>query len=446
MTEAGAQPARAVPPGGAVEVRVPGDKSISHRALLLAALADGTSRLRGLLDAGDTRSTAEALRRLGVPVPELPPDGAEILVHGAGLRGLKAEGERLDCGNSGTTARLLAGALAGSDARVVLDGDPSLRARPMDRVVLPLRRMGARIDPQRPGAARLPLAIRGGALTAIDYASPVASAQVKSALLLAGVVGRIPVRVEEPRPSRDHTERMLAAMGARIRREEGGRAPAVSFEPGGTLEPLDLDVPADPSSAAYFAALAALLPRGAVRLVGVSANPTRVAFFGALERMGAAVAWRDVADGWGGEPVGAVEVAPERLRGIAVGADEVPAMIDELPLLAVLASRAEGESRVSGAAELRVKESDRIAATVSALRSIGADAEELPDGFVVRGGEQPLRGRVETRGDHRMAMAFGVLTALPGNRIEIDDPNAADVSFPAFWRELRRVRLGCLGR
>ena len=428
---------------GTVTVRVPGDKSISHRALLLAALAEGTSRLRGVLRAADPSSTAAALRALGVDVPDIPADGGEIAVRGVGLRGLRGEGIRLHCGNSGTTARLLAGMLSGSDARVTLDGDASLRCRPMDRVALPLRAMGARIDGES-GDLRLPLRIDGTALIGIDYRSPVASAQVKSALLLAGVVAGVPVRVTEPWLSRDHTERMLAAMGAPLA-VDSGEPPSVAVEPVERLEPLDLDVPGDPSSAAYFAALAALLPGGRVRLADICLNPTRTSFFRALARMGAEVEPQEAAADRAREPRGDVRVSAGTLRSIAIGAEEVPGLVDELPLLAVVASRAEGgETRIRGAGELRVKESDRIAATVAALRAVGADARELADGIVVRGGSRPLIGHVAVRGDHRLAMAFGVLGAVPGNRITIDDEAAVEVSYPGFWRELERVRERCV--
>jgi 3-phosphoshikimate 1-carboxyvinyltransferase len=428
------------------QARVPGDKSISHRALMFAALATGSSRLRGVLPAADTISTAESLRGLGVGIPPIPEDGSEIVIRGVGLRGLHCDGAALDCGNSGTTARLLAGILAASAARATLDGDESLRRRPMDRVVEPLRTMGARI--RTPDDASLPLAFEPARLEALDYASPVASAQVKSALLLAGLVAGVPVTVREPRRSRDHTERLLRAMGAQVGEVAatgGDPTHAVSIEPTDALEPLDLDVPGDPSSAAFLAGLAAIVPEARLRLPGVSTNPTRTAFFEVLATMGVEVDTPRRAttpgrpDTAAGEPMGDITVRAGALRGVTVEGERVPSLIDELPLIAVLGALAEGETRIRGAAELRMKESDRIATTVAGLRAVGAHAEELPDGLIVTGGKGPLRGRVTTHGDHRIAMAFGVLGAAPGNAIKVDDPACAAVSYPGFWAERDRL-------
>lgn len=438
---------RARPVTEATEVRVPGDKSISHRALLCAALADGTSRLRGVLAAADTRATAAALRELGAALPGLPEDGAPIEVEGVGLRGLRGDGAVLDCGNSGTSARLLAGVLAASrGVRARLDGDASLRRRPMGRIVHPLREAGARIEVDDEAAPTLPLRVEGAALSALDHASTVASAQVKSALLLAGLVGGVPVRVSEPRLSRDHTERMLRAMGVQAESfADGTRATAV-LVPAERLAPLDLDVPGDPSSAAYVAALAAAVPGARVRILDVCLNPTRTAFFDALASMGAEVALRPrMAGTASAEPRGDIEVAGRELRGIDPDPAAVPSMIDELPLLAALGALADGDTRIGGAGELRVKESDRIAATAAALRAVGARVEELPDGLAVRGAGSGLRGTVRTHGDHRLAMAFGVLGAAPGNAVDVDDPACTDVSYPGFWADLDRLR-GAWGR
>jgi len=422
-------------------VRVPGDKSLTQRALILAALADGESALSGLLHGGDAASTAGALRGLGVPVGEIPADGGPLRVRGVGLAGLRSPGAPLDLGNSGTGARLLMGALAGSDVCAVLTGDASLSARPMGRVVEPLEAMGASVRPLgEPG--RLPLEIRGRRpLSPLSWTSAVASAQVKSALLLAGLTGGAPVRLTEPRRSRDHTERLLAQMGAQL--AEGPEADTWRVElaePPERLAPLEFRVPGDPSSAAFLVALAALGGAGiSLELEGVGLNPTRTAFFDLARRMGAGVACEPHGAPGPGEPVGTVTAGPGDLAGVTVGAAEVPALIDELPLVAVLGCRARGETRVEGAGELRHKESDRIRAVVENLRALGAGAEELPDGFVVEGSQAPLAGRVRTHGDHRIAMAFGVLGALRGNRIEVDDPGAAAVSFPGFWDLLRAV-------
>jgi len=422
-------------------VTVPGDKSITHRALMLAACAQGDSRLSRLLPGQDCRSTAAVLRALGCDVPEPPADGGEIIVRGRGMDAWRAAAAPLDCGNSGTTARLMMGLLASRPFGSTLTGDASLRGRPMRRITEPLERMGARFrDLESPG--RLPVEVTGGALTPLDYTSPKASAQIKSAVLLAGLGAEVPVSVTEPILSRDHTERMLASLGAPARFEhvEGG-VRAVLGAWAGPLPPLELRVPGDPSSAAFLAALALLADTGELRITGVCANPTRTGFFTIARKMMGLVAW-ERGRSEGGEPVSDVVVRPSKLRAVTIGGEDIPAAIDEIPVLAVLAARAEGETRITGAGELRVKESDRIAAIVTALRAVGAQAEELEDGLVVVGSDHPLRGRVATHGDHRIAMAFGVLGALPGNEIEVDDPECAAVSYPRFWEVLRGLTGG----
>jgi 3-phosphoshikimate 1-carboxyvinyltransferase len=410
-------------------VRVPGDKSISHRALIFGALATGTSRVRGILDSADVRSTAGVLRALGANVPPLAP---EMTIRGRGFGALCAPMVDLDCGNSGTTARLVAGVVAAQRFAARLVGDESLSRRPMRRVARPLTQMGA--DVELTGGDRLPMTVRGGALRAIEWQSETPSAQVKSAVLLAGLLAGVQVTVRETERSRDHTERMLAARGAEL--SVSGQT--VVLRPTRGLAPLDAVVPGDPSSAAFFAALAAVADAGALEISDVCLNPTRIGFLQALARMGAAL---EVGDERrvGGEPIGTLRVTPGALRGIDVAAADVPAMIDELPVLACVAACAEGETVITGAAELRVKESDRIATVVANLRAIGADADELPDGMRVVGGRRPLRGMVRTLGDHRIAMAFGVLGALPGNSIAVDDPACVGVSYPDFWNDLSRV-------
>ncbi|MBV9772764.1 MAG: 3-phosphoshikimate 1-carboxyvinyltransferase, partial [Gemmatimonadetes bacterium] len=339
------------------------------------------------------------------------------------------------CGNSGTTARLMMGLLAGRELCGTLTGDASLRRRPMRRITDPLVRMGARVrEPEGEGV--LPIQVCGGALRPIEHLSPKASAQVKSAVLLAGLSAGVPVTVHEPLLSRDHTERMLRGMGVEVVTEEADGGWRTSLTPPeGPLPPLDLRVPGDPSSAAFFVALALLADQGELRISGVGINPTRTGLFRVLARMGGFVEIHDERVE-GGEPVADLLVRPARLCGTEVGGAEIPSMIDEVPVLAVLAARAEGETRITGAGELRVKESDRIAVLVQNLCALGVEAEELPDGMVVRGTDRPLRGDVRTDGDHRIAMAFGVLAALPGNRIRVDDPGCADVSFPGFWERL----------
>jgi 3-phosphoshikimate 1-carboxyvinyltransferase len=415
------------------QVTVPGDKSISHRALMFAALARAGSKsvVREILDSADVRSTAGVLRALGAPIPAF---SSTMPIAGVGRRGLAAPLAPLDCGNSGTTARLMSGILAASPFRSLLVGDESLSRRPMSRVARPLSAMGARIS--LAAGDRLPMRIDGATLSPLRWKSETASAQVKSAILLAGLVSGVEVTVEEPSPSRDHTERFLRGLGATLRGDTSSVTLAAVTR---DLSSFDLTVPGDPSSAAFFAALASLADDGALSLLNVLASPTRDGFFRTLSAMGGAVARSALRPTDSGESVATYEVAPARLRGVEVAGSDVPSMIDELPLLACLAAHAEGETVISGAEELRVKESDRIAATVANLRAIGAEAEERPDGMVVVGSDAPLRGQVVTHGDHRIAMAFGILGRRRGNAIEVDDPDCVAVSYPSFWRTLDEV-------
>lgn len=429
-----------------IRVRVPGDKSISHRAALIAPLASSASVVRGLSDGADVRASVRAMQRLGAAVEcEEEERGLTIRCAGGGLRVTSAP--RLDCGNSGTTARLLAGILAGSGVAAVLDGDPSLRSRPMRRVIYPLQAMGARIaydgEPER-----LPVRIHGratGTLRTLRHRGRVASAQVKSAVLLAGVLARVRVEVSEPALSRDHTERMLAEMGVPLAFDPGRTgAGEVRFDPSGwegALEGLRTTVPGDPSSAAFLIG-ASLLGGRAVSVADVAANPGRIAFLSVLEEMGAGVG-RDPAPAEGGEPRETWTVQPpDDLRAFSIGGDLIPRVIDEIPLLAVLAARARGRSEIRDAAELRVKESDRLAVLARTLDKLGIVVEERSDGLAIEGRTGRLRGDVETRGDHRIAMAFGVLDAAGDADLRIDDRACADVSYPDFWDALEPFRRG----
>jgi 3-phosphoshikimate 1-carboxyvinyltransferase len=408
-------------------VRAPGDKSISHRALILASLARGSSRIENILDSADVNSTADALRALGASIPLL---SSRMYVHGGEMHSPR---EPLDCGNSGTSARLLAGVAAGARLNATFIGDASLSKRPMRRIAEPLRAMGALVELAPNGG--LPMVVEGRKIVGIDYESSVASAQVKSAILLAAVIGGVRARVHEPHLSRDHTERMLAARGVELHRV----GTTVSVQPAQRIQPGDVRVPADPSSAAFFVALALLADSGELQLTDVCLNKTRTGFFDVLRRMGARIEVRDRREE-GGETVGTVIARPSTLRGVEIDAADVPAMIDELPLFACVAARADGESVVRGASELRVKESDRISTLVNNLNRLGATAEELPDGFRVVGERSTLRGRATTHGDHRIAMSFGILGALGGNQVEVDDPACVAVSYPGFWTDLKRVR------
>lgn len=413
-------------------VRVPGDKSITHRALLFAALARGSSHIGGALTSLDARSTARVLRQLGAEVGPLTP-GRVVPVLGRGR--LRRPEARLNCGNSGTTTRLLLGLLAAHKFAATLTGDASLRRRPMRRVAEPLARMGARF--QEHGGDGLPLTIRGGALQSIHYDLPVSSAQLKSAVILAALAAGIPVSVREPHGrSRDHTERMLAGFGFTVTSHPDGR---IDFVPDGRIEPFDMQVPGDPSSAAFLAGAALLAEAGELRLANVGVNPTRTGFLAVLERMGAAPALDDPRVEFG-EPVADIVLRPAPLRATEVTAGEIPSLIDEIPLLAVCAARAEGTTIFREVGELRVKESDRLGLIAENLRAVGCTADVQGNDLFVTGSDHTPAGRVRTAGDHRLAMAFAVLGTVPGARIRVDDPACAAVSFPGFAETLASIR------
>jgi 3-phosphoshikimate 1-carboxyvinyltransferase len=402
---------------------VPGDKSIAHRALMLAGLAHGGSVIHNLPAGEDVRATAGIMRALGVNVS----DADSALVHSTGK--LKAPQQALDAANSGTSMRLLSGVLAGQRFDSCLVGDESLSRRPMGRIIEPLSRMGADIR-SRDGSA--PLEIRGSRLHGIRYALPVASAQVKSAILLAGLFASGETTVEERVPSRDHTELMLRAMGVEVRRVKN----KVSVTRG-KPQPFQMRVPGDPSSASFFLAAAALTG-GTAEVTGVSVNPTRTGFLRALERMGVSVEMGEERLELG-EPVASVRVSGSVTGPIMIGADEVPQLVDEIPLLALLATQASGKSTISGAAELRVKETDRIAAVTAMLGAMGADIRELPDGFVVDGPTRLLGRTVSSGGDHRLAMLAAVAGTCAQGETVVEDAEAADVSFPSFHRAFADV-------
>jgi 3-phosphoshikimate 1-carboxyvinyltransferase len=414
---------------------VPGDKSISHRAVLVGAVCDGESRVSGFGRSADTESTIAAVRALGVEVEEHDTD--TLTVRGVGLRGLGAPGTPIDCGNAGTLMRLLAGLVAGQEGRFELTGDASLSSRPMERIAEPLRRMGARVETTEGHA---PLVVEGGDLRAIDYELPVASAQVKSAVLLAGLQAEGRTTVVEPTPTRDHTERLLERAGARVTR----RPASVTVERAVGLRLDDLEIPGDISSAAPFLVAAAIVPGSSVTVHGVGLNPRRTGLLDVLERMGARIAIynrRPI----GGEPAGDVEVRASDLVGATVEADEVPALIDELPILAVAASHARGETVVRGAGELRAKESNRIETVVEELRRIGGHIRATRDGFRVKGVPARLRGGVvDSHGDHRLAMLGAIAGVASREGVELRGADAASVSFPGFFEVLEQVAPGAI--
>ncbi|HEX9887448.1 MAG TPA: 3-phosphoshikimate 1-carboxyvinyltransferase [Longimicrobiales bacterium] len=425
-------------------IQVPGDKSLTQRALILAALSRGDSRLRGLLPSADPRATAAALGALGAVIPAPSRWGGEILVRGRGLRGLLRPDRELDLDNSGTGARLLLGVLAGQGFDAVVTGDASLRSRPMRRITDPLTLMGARFE-ELGEPDRLPLRVTGGVLGPLEYDMPMASAQVKSAILLAGLVGGGSVVVTEPARSRDHTERMLWAAGVSVRSHGVAGAWRVELkDPPDHIEARDVHVPGDFSSAAFLLVLALLGGAGPeITVSNVGLNPTRTGLLPLLARMGARLEQTgDDALETQGEPVGSLTVGPCELRGIEVGPREIPGALDEIPILAVAASRAQGTTRITGAGELRVKETDRLRAVAENLAALGVRVAELDDGLEIEGSDEPLRGTVRSYDDHRIAMAFGVLAALPGNDIQVDGAAAVDVSYPSFWATLRSLARG----
>jgi 3-phosphoshikimate 1-carboxyvinyltransferase len=416
-----------VEPAGALvgHIAVPGDKSISHRAVLIGALGEGETHVQGFGRSADTESTIAAVRTLGVEVDEVGDD--ELVVHGVGLRGLKEAD--VYCGNAGTLMRLLAGILAGQRGRFELTGDESLSARPMDRIAEPLKRMGARVTTN-------PLVVEGtDVLRGIEYALPVASAQVKSAVLLAGLNADSATTVVEPAPTRDHTELMLAAAGARVRR----RPTSVSIEPAARLGLGEVTVPGDFSSAAPFLVAATLLSGSELTIHDVGLNPRRIGLLDVLERMGARITVFNRRKA-GGEWVGDLVVQSAELVATDVDADEVPRLVDELPLYALAAAGARGDSRLSGAAELRVKESDRIETVTSGLRALGIHIRARDDGFDVRGvPARPTGGRMASDGDHRIAVLAAVAGLVSREGVEVRDADAVAISFPGFFDLLDSV-------
>jgi 3-phosphoshikimate 1-carboxyvinyltransferase len=396
---------------------------------MLAALARGKSELSGLLTGDDVKSTARVLRQLGADISTI----RDSMVKVSGAR-LTAPGARLNCGNSGTSARLMLGILAGQKFAATLTGDASLRRRPMRRVTEPLKQMGADINESGDG---LPLTIRGGTLRGLTYVSPVASAQVKSAILFAGLTGQVPVTITEPYRSRDHTERLFVHLGLGIHERNG----AIVYEPSGhsNIPSFQLSVPGDPSSAAFLVAAAVLAEGGELLVENVGINPTRTGFLVVLERMGAHVERVNLRDE-GGEPVADLVVRPAHLTATEVTAAEIPTLVDEVPVLAVLASRARGATVFREVGELRVKESNRLDLIAANLRAVGVNAEAQNNDLHVEGSERPPRGKVETASDHRLAMAFAVLGTVHGASVRLSERKSVAISYPSFFTDLKRIR------
>jgi 3-phosphoshikimate 1-carboxyvinyltransferase len=431
-------------PGGALRgrLRVPGDKSISHRAIMLGAIADGVTEISGFLEGADSLATLAAFRAMGVDIDG--PDAGRVRVQGVGLNGLKAPRSALDMGNSGTSMRLLTGLLSGQRFAVSLVGDASLSRRPMRRVTEPLTAMGAQIETSADGTA--PLVIKpAGRLTGIDYRMPVASAQVKSSLLLAGLYADGETCVSEPAPTRDHTERMLSALGYPLQRA-GGR---VCLRGGGRLSGTQIAVPSDISSAAFFMVGASIADGSDLTLEQVGVNPTRIGIVNILRAMGADLGIENQRT-LGAEPIADLRVHSARLRGIAIPADQVPLAIDEFPAVFIAAACAEGETLLTGAAELRVKESDRIAVMADGLAALGVRTEVLPDGIRIEGrGRRSVvfdGGRVHSHGDHRIAMSFAMAGLRAASAVEIEDCANVNTSFPGFAALAAEVGLGIAER
>jgi len=413
------------------EFTPPPDKSISHRAVIFSALAKGESSVKNFLIAEDTLSTVSAFRSLGI---DLEGRGGELLIRGKGIHGLKEPANVIDCRNSGTTMRLLSGVLSGNPFFSVLSGDDSLRKRPMQRVIVPLRQMGAGIV-GRDNDRYPPLAIRGGGLKPIEYRLPVASAQVKSAILLAGLYARGETEVLEPLPSRDHTERMLTAFGAEII----VRGPSVRVKGMADLRGRETIVPGDFSSAAFFLVASLLMDDSGIIMKNVGINPTRIGLMNVLKRMGAEIIVENVHE-VSGEPVADISCgAGKPLRAITIPAEEMPLLIDEVPILCVAATQAEGVTEITGAEELRVKESDRIKAMATELKKFGAELEERPGGMLIKG-KTPLKGcAVESYGDHRIAMSLSIAALIAEGTTTINNASCVDISFPGFFEELERL-------
>lgn len=414
-------------PGGKLRgrLRVPGDKSISHRSIMLGALADGVTQVNGFLEGEDCLATLGAFRAMGVRIEG--PERGRVIIQGAGLRGLRAPDAPLYLGNSGTSMRLLAGLLAGQSFDVEMTGDASLTRRPMKRVTAPLAQMGARIETSAAGTP--PLRIKGvNALRGIEYVMPVASAQVKSSLLLAGLYAQGRTCVTEPAPTRDHTERMLTGFGYAVERKDN----TVCVEGGGRLRATSIDVPADISSAAFFMVGAAIAAGSDLVLEHVGINPTRTGVINILRQMGADISLLNARE-VGGEPVADIRVRAAPLRGIRIPEEQVPLAIDEFPALFIAAACAEGETILSGAEELRVKESDRIQVMADGMAALGIAAQPTPDGIVIRGGRLG-GGRINSHGDHRIAMAFAMAALRAHGTILIEDCANVSTSFPDFLK------------
>jgi len=413
------------------EIHIPGDKSISHRSVMFGAIADGTTVVKNFLPGADCLSTIDCFRKMGV---EIEQNGTDVVIHGKGLKELKEPSDILDVGNSGTTIRLMMGILAGCEFHSTLIGDESIAKRPMRRVTGPLKQLGAKID-GRANGEYTPLSIRGGHLKGISYESPVASAQIKSAVLLAGLQAEGPTTLTEPHKSRDHTERMLSMFGVKLDEDEQ----SVSIEGGQTLTAADIFVPGDISSAAFFLVAGSIVPNSRIVLKNVGLNKTRTGIIDVLKLMGANLEINEV-DAKGGEPYGDLTISTSSLKGIEISGDMISRLIDEIPIIALLATQAEGTTIIKDAAELKVKETNRIDTVVSELKKLGADIEATDDGMKIHG-KTTLHGGavVSSYGDHRIGMMLGIAACVTKQAIEIEDTDAVRVSYPNFFEHIEHL-------
>ncbi|WP_408021607.1 3-phosphoshikimate 1-carboxyvinyltransferase [Siminovitchia acidinfaciens] len=411
--------------------RVPGDKSISHRAVMLGAIADGKTKVHGLLTGDDCLNTIDCFRKLGVQISQ---EGEYVEIDGTGFDGLKEPHEILDVGNSGTTIRLMLGILAGAPFHTCLIGDDSITNRPMDRVARPLRQMGAKIDGRENGSFA-PISIRGGGLEGIDYASPVASAQVKSAILLAGLQAEGTTTVIEPQTSRDHTERMLTAFGCQV--EVDGLKTTIKGKQ--DLKGTTIQVPGDISSAAFFLIAGAIVPNSELKIKNVGINPTRTGILEVLEEMGADILIEET-DSNNFEPVADITIKTSVLKGIEIGGDIIPRLIDEIPIIALAATQAKGRTVIKDAAELKVKETNRIDTVVDELSKMGAKIEATEDGMIIHGGTELLPAVVNSHGDHRIGMMLAIASCIAKGETVIENSEAISISYPNFFQHLKELK------
>ncbi|WP_077621739.1 3-phosphoshikimate 1-carboxyvinyltransferase [Sediminibacillus massiliensis] len=412
------------------KISVPGDKSISHRAVIFGSLAEGKTEITGFLDGEDCMRTIDAFEALGVKIEK---DEQSIIIHGNGVSGLKEPERPIYLGNSGTTARLIMGVLAGLPFHCVLHGDESLSNRPMDRITVPLRKMGANIDGREEGKY-LPISIRGGNLRNIQFQSPVKSAQVKSGVLLAGLLADGKTEVKESAITRDHTERMLQAFGGMVSVEED----RISIDGKQSLRGANVQVPGDISSASFFLVAAAIVEKSHVTLENVGLNQTRTGILDVLKKMGASIQVK-VKDPIGGEPIGDITVSYAPLKGTVIEGDIIPRLIDELPVVALLATQAEGETIIRDAEELRYKETDRIAAVVETLKTFGADISGTEDGMIINGKTELSGAKADSYGDHRIGMMIAIASLIAKGEVQLTNPECINISYPEFFDDLAKI-------